>query len=204
MPLMILGDFVFESAGRSYESLNKRIAFEWSKQKRLRADNTLYWAGTDSYTIDLSGTVYPLAKRKNGITGSIERVGINTFQELESMGESGNAWNLIDGLGRNLGRWVIKSIEITEEYFNTDGSPKKQGFNMQLEKDIQDSRRVENTLINTGRIAVVDNQTFIPPNENILRTSEPVSLATEAVITIANEIITGSVLRISQNTGDNT
>lgn len=191
MPLLRLGRFVFEAAGPSYEAISKNYTYEWTKQKRLRSDNTLYWAGIDAYTINLSGTVYPESLFR-GRAGNVEQfLGTESLTELRRMGDSGQSWSLVDGVGRNLGKWVIKSFDINEEMFFENGLPRKQKFTLQLEKDLKDSRTVEDILVDQNLIRVTQNNTFVERARDGLSTTNRVVNEVGLVVDELGNIISG-------------
>ena len=54
------------------------------------------------------------------------------FKDLREIAKSGKPQILIDSEGRELGKWVLTSLDETHDHFSSDGIPRKIAFRMAL------------------------------------------------------------------------
>ena len=124
MPLLALGQFVFEIKTAPYEELRRRTDYRWGSQNRIGAPPSHQFMGRGEDTITLQGTLYP------EITG-----GPVQLEKLREMGDKGETWILMSGAGNKLGHWFIESVEETQTVLFSDGTPRKIQFTLQLKRD---------------------------------------------------------------------
>lgn len=124
MPLMALGQFVFEIKTAPYTELRRRSEYRWASQARVGARPAHQFMGPGEDTITLDGTLYP------ELTG-----GPVQLNKLRQMAEQGAAWILMSGAGEKLGHWFIESVEETQGLFFADGTPRKIAFSVALKLD---------------------------------------------------------------------
>ena len=111
--------------------------------------------------------------------------------------DSGQSWNLVDGVGRNMGKWVIKSFNINEEKFYDNGLPRKQTFTLELEKDLKESRTVEDILVDQNLIRVTQNNTFVERARDSLSTTNRIVNEVGLVVDELGNIISGGPNRFN-------
>ncbi len=166
MPLMRLGDFIFTADSTNFQRVNEKESYDWTTQEKLVADNSLRWAGKKSSTKILNGILY---SDFSNILSLNDLFGNQSVEELVRMGDSGQSFSLFDGIGRNLGKWVIKDINVGKEFYNQFGVPLKQEFTLELEKDLEDSRSTRNTLLDLGVLTVSRDNLFVQDGTRALR-----------------------------------
>jgi phage protein U len=119
--LLQLGSFVFSVPATTFESLELSCAWEWAEQKRVGGTPALQFTGTEARTISLSGVVFP------AFAG-----GAGQIAKIRALGDAGEPLQLVDGRGRALGRWVIKSLNETQHAHLSDGTPRRQDYTLSL------------------------------------------------------------------------
>lgn len=124
MPLMALGQFVFEIKTAPYQELRRRSEYRWSSQPRIGARPSHQFMGQGEDTINLSGTLYP------ELTG-----GPVQLNKLREMAGQGATWIMMSGAGEKMGHWFIESVEETQSLFFSDGTPRKIEFSVALKMD---------------------------------------------------------------------
>lgn len=116
-----LGDFRFEIATAAYQSLQMSQSYRWPEQARLNREPALQFVGPDNAAIDLEGVIYPSFKG-----------GLNQIERMHDLAGAGKTMQLVDGLGRIWGAWVIAEICDTRSTFTDDGQPRKIEFRLKL------------------------------------------------------------------------
>lgn len=124
MPLMSLGQFVFEIKSAPYEELRRRTEYRWASVPRIGARPAHQFLGQGEDTITLNGTLYP------ELTG-----GPVQLNKLRQMADQGATWIMMSGAGEKMGHWLIESVEETQTLFFPDGTPRKLGFSIALKRD---------------------------------------------------------------------
>lgn len=124
MPLMALGQFIFEIRTAPYQELRRRTEYRWASQPRIGARPAHQYLGPGEDTITLTGTLYP------ELTG-----GPVQLNEIRAMAAQGKAWIMMAGNGDKLGHWFIESVEETNSLFFADGTPRKIEFQIALKLD---------------------------------------------------------------------
>jgi len=121
MPLMCLGQFIFELASLPYQSLQHQRAWRHPSNSRVGLRPARQYTGRDDETISLSGVVY------HEITGYQPSI-----DELKDMADTGAAWVLIDADGTIHGCFVIEGLDLTRTVFDQYGAAKKIEFSIKL------------------------------------------------------------------------
>lgn len=124
MPLMSLGQFIFEIRTAPYKELRRRSEYRWSSQPRVGARPAHQYMGPGEDSITMTGTLYP------ELTG-----GAVQLDRLRQMAEQGAAWIMMSGAGEKLGHWIIESVEETQSLFFEDGAARKIEFSLALKLD---------------------------------------------------------------------
>ncbi len=125
--MMILGDFEFKIASAAFQNLERRHRQNKAVLKRVGRKSASQHINTDLGSIRLSGFILP---HWNGGWGQMDR--------LRGMADSGDPFTLIDGFGRNLGRWEIIEVgEKDSDYLN--GAPLHIDFDITLQEYGEDS-----------------------------------------------------------------
>ena len=96
--LLVLGDFKFEVFKCPLLQIGVQNGYTWGEQPSLGGAPKWHFMGLEAETWDLSGIAYP------------ELSGPEPLAKLREEAKKGKPLRLIDGLGKNLGKWLIKSI----------------------------------------------------------------------------------------------
>jgi len=123
-----LGEFRFEVDALAYQTLSFSQSWRWPEQARIGRDPALQFVGRNVGSIELDGVLYP------GFTG-----GLGQVEAMRALADAGRPLQLIDGLGRIWGAWVITEIGDTRTVFAEDGQPRKVEFSIKL-KDYGEDR----------------------------------------------------------------
>ena len=119
--MMRLGDFKFMILTASYQELQRRTEWSWPSQQRFGLGPSSQFVGNGEDVITLMGTVFPEWRG-----GSMQ------VQRLRDMGNMGEAYLLIGGLGQIFGTWLIEKVEEKQSLFAAFGTPRKQEFVLTL------------------------------------------------------------------------
>lgn len=120
--MMVLGDFEFKIATAAFQTLERRHRQNKAVLKRIGRKSASQHINTELGTIKLMGVVLP---HWNGGWGQMDR--------LRAMADSERPHTLIDGFGKNWGRWDIIDVgEKAGDYFN--GAPLRIDFDVTLQE----------------------------------------------------------------------
>ncbi|ABY90392.1 tail protein [Halomonas phage phiHAP-1] len=125
---MALGEeFVFSlGSGFPYSSLQRRSDGGWIEIDITYASPSSQNTGQALEQIRLSGTAFYAA-------------GMQRLDELRAMQSERRPYVLVDGLGNNLGRWKIMSVEEQQTRVIDDGTAMKVAWVLQLEEFVDDA-----------------------------------------------------------------
>ena len=125
---MALGEeFVFSlGSGFPYSSLQRRSDGGWIEIDITYAKPGSQNTGQALEQIRLSGTAFYAA-------------GMQRLDELRAMQNERRPYVLVDGLGNNLGRWKIMSVEEQQTRVIDDGTAMKVAWVLQLEEFVGDA-----------------------------------------------------------------
>lgn len=121
MALMTLGMFAFDLPTLAYGELQRRSTWRHPTNERVGARAAGQFVGPGDDTITLAGSQAP------GLIGDPD-----SLPELRRMADSGEAWPLIDGLGRNHGAYVVTSLDETHRKIIDNGAPRIIDFTITL------------------------------------------------------------------------
>jgi len=120
--MMILGGFEFKIPTAAFQTLERRHRQNKAVLKRVGRKSATQHINTDVGSIKLNGFILP---HWNGGWGQMDR--------LRAMADSGDPFTLIDGFGRNRGRWEIVEVgEKESDYLN--GAPLRIDFDVTLQE----------------------------------------------------------------------
>ena len=120
-PLMTLGQYVFGVDSAAYDELRRAAEYRWPEQERIGRPPARQWLGPGRETIELSGTIYPTARRAEA-----------ELDALRAEAGSGEPLRLTLGTGEILGLWAIERISSTGSFFLPGGAPRKAEFRLRL------------------------------------------------------------------------
>lgn len=120
-PLFQLGEFQFDLANGSPQTLDWQADYRWEEQGRLLRDPAQQFVGPGSQAITLDGILFP------GFSGRQ-----NTVEDLRALAREGKPLMLTDGLGKVYGRWAIKSLREGKGVFMDNGAARRIDFSIQL------------------------------------------------------------------------
>lgn len=116
-----LGEFRFEIATAAYQKLSLSQSYRWPEQARISRDPALQFVGRNTGEIDLDGVIYP------GFKGGLDQV-----EAMRTLADTAKPQQLVDGLGRVWGPWVITEIGDNRTVFADDGQPRRIEFRVKL------------------------------------------------------------------------
>jgi phage protein U len=119
--MMMLGGFKFSISTAAYQGFNRSTGYRWQAQERFGQLPAQQYTGPGEDSITLSGDIYP------SFAG-----GLHQIDSMRYEAGKGAPLQLVDGNGYVWGRWVIQSIEEAKEVFFSDGTARKQSFNMKI------------------------------------------------------------------------
>ena len=119
--MMALGLFVFSLDTAPYSEFQRQVGWRHPGNSRVGRRPSHQFTGPDDETITLSGKLMP------ELTG-----GDLTLAVLELMGDTGDAYTLIEGTGRFYGQFVIDSLDTKRTYFFQDGAARACDFTLKL------------------------------------------------------------------------
>jgi phage protein U len=126
--MMSLDQFVFSLTTVPYKELQRQRTWKHRTNSRVGARDASQFTGAGDDLITLSGMIAP----DNSI-GSIASI-----DALARMGDDGEAYVLVDGIGNVYGAFVIEGLEETATFHTKEGIPRKIEFNLKL-KRVDDS-----------------------------------------------------------------
>ena len=119
--LLSIGMFPFAVSTLAFDELQRRASWRHANSARIGARDATQFVGPGEETIALSGATY--AELANG-EASIDK--------LRAMGATGDAWPLVDGLGRVYGAFVITGLDERRKDFLPDGTARLIEFSLDL------------------------------------------------------------------------
>lgn len=119
--LMALGLFVFSVPTLAYDELSRKSAYRHATTPRLGARDAAQFTGAGEETVSISGSAY--AELSDGEA---------SITQLRTMAESGEAWALVDGVGRVWGSYVILVVDEKHRAFWPNGLPRQIDFAIEL------------------------------------------------------------------------
>jgi hypothetical protein len=127
MQMLCLGLFVFSLDTLSYQELQRRTAWKHPTQSLVGARDASQFLGAGEDIITLTGSMVP------EFAGDVA-----SLDELRRMGNTGNAWVLVEGTGTVYGAFVITDLQETKSMFYVDGTARKIEFTLSLRRVDQD------------------------------------------------------------------
>lgn len=124
--MLQFGPLTFSIDDRAYETLRRKTEYRWPQQNRLLRRPALQSLGIGSDSITLTGVIHTLL----WIHGKY--VGAQCIEQARKVAANMTPYDLMDGRGNSMGRWVIKSIENADTDFFDNGAPRKQNFTIDL------------------------------------------------------------------------
>ena len=134
--MMTLGWFVFMRSTLAPLSQQDERAWRHPGNNRVGARPAYQYLGPDDETSTLSGVLLP------ELTG-----GPVSLDMLNLMGDSGQAFPLIQGDGVMRGYFVIERTSVTRSEFFSDGTARKLEFTMNLKRVDDDETSLGNKLL---------------------------------------------------------
>jgi phage protein U len=125
--MMQLGSFQFSLDTAAYQTLKRSSQYLWASTARVGQRPALQSVGLGIETIGINGVIYP---HYAGGMGQVDA--------MRGEASKGEPLMLVDGHGRIWQHWCITSIEETQTTFDTNGTPLKIEFRLQLTRHGED------------------------------------------------------------------
>jgi uncharacterized protein len=116
-----LGDFQFNLAEGSPNTVERELAWRWPQQDRIGRKPAVQFVGPDAERITLDGVLYPGQFGKQ-----------RTIDDLKAIADKGKPLPFTDGLGRVYPRMVILSIRESREVLMDNGAARRIAFTIAL------------------------------------------------------------------------
>lgn len=118
---MGLGEYRFGLDTAAYQTLERMTEWRWAQQDRLARPPAQQYVGPGSDRLTLSGVIYPHY-----------RGGLRQVERLRSEAGKGEPLDLVDGLGRVWGPWVVLSVRESHRRLMANGAPLRVEFQVEL------------------------------------------------------------------------
>ena len=119
--ILSLGMFAFSIPTLAHDQLQRRSDWKHARTGRVGARDASQYVGPGDDKISINGTAF--AELSDGRA---------SLDQLRNMADSGDAWPLLDGVGRVYGAFVIESIDERQKVFRPDGTPRQIDFGIDL------------------------------------------------------------------------
>ena len=126
--MLSLGGFQFCISTAAYQAFSHSTGYRWQGQERFGQLPAMQYTGPGEDSITLSGDIYP------SFAG-----GLHQIDSMRYYASQGTPLLMVDGNGYIWGRWVIQSIEENKEVFFSDGTARKQTFNLKITRYAEDA-----------------------------------------------------------------
>lgn len=127
--MMALDQFVFSLQTAPYRELQRRRSWKHRKTSRVGARDASQFTGAGDDTITLRGAIAPAE--------SFGR--ISAMKDLSAMGDQGDAYVLVDGLGQVYGAYIIEDLDETHRNITSAlGLPRMIEFSLTISR-VEDS-----------------------------------------------------------------
>lgn len=124
---LAIGSFVFSTeAGTAYEQLQRRSSGGWVSVDLMGSKPGSHNTGQGAEEITISGKVYGGA-------------GMDVLDELRALQAERVPKLMVDGLGKNLGRWKIMDISESQSRIIDDGTAMVIDFSVTLQEYVDDA-----------------------------------------------------------------
>lgn len=119
--LMSFGQFVFGMETLAFQELQRRRQWKHSANARVGARDARQFIGPGDDTFTISGVLAP------ELTGTL-----SSLDDLAAMGNTGDAYVLVDGTGTVYGAYLLDALDTTGSHIRQDGTPRKVSFSITL------------------------------------------------------------------------
>lgn len=121
--MMSLGLFVFGLDTAAYQEFQRQTSWKHTSTSRVGARDAYQFTGPGDDSITLTGWIAP------ELTGNAESI-----DTLRRMGDTGQAWVLVEGTGKVIGTFFIDSISEGRQHMQQDGRAKRIDFTLSLKR----------------------------------------------------------------------
>lgn len=121
--LMTLGMFVFGMDTVPYDDLVRRVSWRHGDSERFQARAASQFLGPGEDSVIINGLIVP------EIAGTY-----SSLDTLRAMGDTGDSWQLLDGLGRVLGQYRLESVEEGHRGIMAGGIPRGKAVSIELKR----------------------------------------------------------------------
>lgn len=120
-----LGNLRFELKKNEFQILNRDTTWRWVSVDVLNKAPRLHFAGKGEDKIQFEGVLRPS-----------EATGYSILENIRKQANKGDPLAFTyanERAGQYLGKWVILNLTEKRSYFNTDGTPKKIDFTLEIQ-----------------------------------------------------------------------
>lgn len=120
--MMALGEYRFGLPTAAYQDLSRTNSWRWPTVDRIGARPASQFVGPGEESISMSGLIYPHF-----------RGGLGQLDAMRAEADKGEPLILVDGSGKNWGKFVITDIREGQSIFWSNGAPRRQEFDITLQ-----------------------------------------------------------------------
>lgn len=120
--MMALGSYRFSINTAAFQDLERNSSWRWPSIDRVGQRPALQYVGPGDDTITMRGTIFPHF-----------RSGLGQLSAMRAEAAKGEPLLLIDGTGRNWGKYVITEIREGQKVFFSNGMARSQDFDLTLQ-----------------------------------------------------------------------
>lgn len=120
--LLSLGLFGFSIPTLAHDELKRKRSWRHATTPRVGARDAAQFTGPGEETVSISGSAH--AELQDNMRASLD--------ELAAMAATGQPHQLVDGLGRVYGSFVILTLDEGTRHFFPNGEPRRIDFRLEL------------------------------------------------------------------------
>lgn len=119
--MLQLGRYQFSMDTAAYQRLRRSTRWRWTAVDRQGRRPARHFDGPGEDRIELDGVILPTYKG-----------GLGQVEAMRTEAGGGVPLVLVDGEGHVLGRWVIETVEETQQHLLRSGAPRRVEFRLQI------------------------------------------------------------------------
>lgn len=127
--LIALGEFRFAVDTATFDQLEQLYEWRWESNAIIDEYPAHQYVGPDTPEITFRGTVYPSLVARMGTANDPP---IRQIAALREQANRGVPLDLVDGMGRVWGLWVILRIEETQHAHLANSAPREQQYRVTI------------------------------------------------------------------------
>lgn len=132
--LLQVGPFKFELSTAAYQTMQRTNEWRWAELNRVSKRPAQQSIGRGKEVIKLKGVVYTGFDPSAGIAGVNGTVGDGQIESLRQIADLQIPLTVVGGGGSVFGLYTMKRVSETASVLFSDGTPRKQEFDIDLQR----------------------------------------------------------------------